>query len=497
MKKSLVFTFLILTCFVVNAQKNTIVGFYFGPQAYKYVLYDESTLLKNPLIPGGMFGFRLAQEIGERISVETGYSRFTYYGGPNMKFNNWISGSNLMITHQIPIRFKYTFPVYKHKISCSPHLGLVSSFNGDYGTESWGSLGGSYEGNLYVVKHQDFTSFRKYFLLLESGVDLNVTFKNDLILSFDLNYQSGFAKVIETDISYSINSGPEQKAALLSNGENFQFLIGMSYPVSNIWQKIPERKASKPQRSDKLDQSFNRRFYLKLSGGPIWRSFTETPGTANIHSKYGRYPFFYFKYANFNFGLSAGYRFYRNFIFETGVYTQYYSNFVSYNINNELSGGNGSRTGGSNLTEIPLRLKYKYHFPAPLKRFTVTPYFGLNILGSRATGNYDNNNGWREIISNEDTTTYYADNSYFRTNSEILTFTTGLGIEFNISPNVILTLDGELTFGNKEINKIEASYLYNNKLYEGALSFRGNSKSLMLGLKFPFDFNRSPKKAKN
>ena len=497
MKKNLVFALLFLSFSSVNAQNKTIVGFYFGPQAYKYVLYDDSTLLKNPLIPGGMFGFRLAQEIGERVSIETGYSRFTYYGGPNMKSNNWISGSNLMITHQIPIRIKYNFPVYKHKISCSPHLGLVSSFNGDFGTESGGGISSNHEGNVYTVKYQDFTSFRKNFLLLESGVDLNFTFKNDLIFSLGLNYQSGFAKVIETDISYSINNEPERKAALISNGDNFQFLMGMSYPVSNIWQDITERKASKPQRLDKLGQSFNRRFYLKLSGGPIWRSFTETPGTANVHFKDGRYPFFYFSYANFNTGLSTGFKFFRNYIFETGVYTQYYSNHIAHNLDDEVKGRGGSRTGGSNLTEIPFRLKYNYHLPAPFTRFTVTPYFGLNILGSRVTGNYDNNRGWREINSNMDTTKYYIDNSFLRTNTAILTFTTGLGIEFYIFPNVILTLDGELTFGNKEINKIEASYLYNNKLYEGAISFRGNSKSLMLGLKFPFDFNRSPQQSEN
>ena len=42
---------------------------------------------------------------------------------------------------------------------------------------------------------------------------------------------------METDVKYWINDGPEQTGTVFSNGDYYSIILGIKYPISNLWTK--------------------------------------------------------------------------------------------------------------------------------------------------------------------------------------------------------------------------------------------------------------------
>jgi len=73
------------------------------------------------------------------------------------------------------------------------------------------------------------------FLLLEAGLSTEIKITKSLMISVLANYQFGFNNVAEADINYTINSSPIETGKLSTEGSNMQFLLGMKYRLSNLW----------------------------------------------------------------------------------------------------------------------------------------------------------------------------------------------------------------------------------------------------------------------
>lgn len=486
MKSFILFLIIMLAPLINNAQHQTTIGADFGVIFPKFELYDLGGKLKNGNLPSEIYGFNISQGIYKNLSLEAGYNYFTIYGGPNFKFSYGSGGGNILDVYQFPLSLKYNFPIVKNKITGDVNFGIINCINASYNSYGQGSMTYISAGDTGKAKYFERVDFHRYFPMIEAGLGFNFRLFEDLYFSLNTSYQKGFLKVIEEEIYYQYNSQPVQLAWQISRGNNFQVLLGLKYPVSNVWQKVEERKASKPERMKKLDDAYAKRFYLSVESGPLWRSFIETNPDV-FHAKFNRYNFWGFVYADFVFGLNAGMRFYKNFTIESGINFQNYSDRIYYNIIDSVSGGKSYRFDKSALYEIPIRFKYQFQLPAPFKRLFIVPTVGINILHSRINNNYKSIARWEDNYNWSKDSMYIIEN-YTRPRTNNITLSTGLEIDYFVSPKLIFNISGNLSFGFNEFNKISANYTYLNNSYTGDIIFKGSSQRIMIGLKVPFDF---------
>lgn len=56
-------------------------------------------------------------------------------------------------------------------------------------------------------------------------------------LSFSASYFTGFKKVIQSDIVYTLNDGPETTATTYSKGDYTSFNMGIRFPIATLGAK--------------------------------------------------------------------------------------------------------------------------------------------------------------------------------------------------------------------------------------------------------------------
>lgn len=480
---SLIIIGLILTPLISLSQNKLFLGAETGIIAAKYKLYDPGGKLKNPDIPSISWGFNISREINKQLSVESGFHGFTYYGGPNFKFSFFASAGNIMDVYQIPLVLKYEHPLIKKKLTAHVLFGYVNNINRSYLSHGEGEFTLTRSGDTGHIKYEEFENFHRYFPMLEAGLGMNVRLFEDLSLTFESRYQKGFQKVIEIDAIYQYNSEPPQVAYLISKGNNFQYTIGLKYPVSNIWQLRQTRKDTREDIKINYSKSIDRRFFIGIGAGPLWRLFKES-NAEQIASNWGRHSFWEFKYADIFKGIYAGYKFNRISV-EGAYYRQNYTNRIFYK---NIGTGHGWLSGEYNVNEFGVRTKYHYQLPGIFYRMVITPSVGLSFLHSAVSDLYETNTYSNNYTPTKDTA-YYFEN-YFRTHQNIITFNSGIGIEFYLHPNLILFIDGRLDLGVREFNRISANVWIKNQLTEGDIIFKGNSQRILLGMKIPFDFKK-------
>jgi len=488
MKLSLLTILLGIISLAAKSQLPTTIGGDVGILVPKFELYDPGGSLKNASMPCGIYGFNFSQGIHKNLSIETGYYFFTIYGGPNFKFSYSSIGSNILDVYQFPLRLKYNFPVIKKKITGDLRLGFLNNINGSYYSYGGGSFTHGSGNNTGTAKYFEKTNFHHYFPMFEAGIGLNFRLFEDLHFSVNTNFQKGFLKVFEEEIYYQYNSEPIQSAYLISRGNNYQILFGLKYPVSNIWQKSEERKASKPERMKTLENAYAKRFYLGVKAGPLWRTFIETNPDV-FRAEFGRFSFWEFQYADFNIGLTTGMKFYKNLIFETGFFIQNYTNRINFRLGDSLGIGHSFRFDQTAIRELPLQLKYNYRFPSPFKRLSVCPTVGVSLFHSKIKGTY-------KVINQLVTNTYSKKDTiieseqFDRLKSNIIVVNTGIELNYFVSPKLILSLEGQVGIGFNEFDKLSANYLYRSKNYSGDIIFKGSSQRVLLGVKIPFDITQ-------
>lgn len=82
---------------------------------------------------------------------------------------------------------------------------------------------------------------RRSYGMLVTGLAMEYQFKNSLSLYLAANYMMGFNRVIEMDVYYRIDNGPEQTGTVFSNGDYYSVFLGLRYPISHLWKKDPDR----------------------------------------------------------------------------------------------------------------------------------------------------------------------------------------------------------------------------------------------------------------
>lgn len=229
-----------LTATVAFGQTKTYVGGRVAVVRDVYELVDNGNGLKNVTFMNGLWGINVRQEWNDRLYLETGLFRKYYSEGVVFKIEDGHGSSNAIEAWLIPLRLGTKINLSKEKIFLVPVIGYSYCINSDYDKRSLGGgIGGVRTGSdsaryTTVAARYDFT---KTFPLLQTGMGLEFRLLKTALLPLSANYYTGFKKVVQRDIRYTVNNSPEQAATAFSKGEFFSVDIGVQYPVSNFWTK--------------------------------------------------------------------------------------------------------------------------------------------------------------------------------------------------------------------------------------------------------------------
>ncbi|WOK04900.1 hypothetical protein RT717_17600 [Imperialibacter roseus] len=242
------FHFIILTAFVgiylqAEAQHKTYLGFELGPKYEKISVDDLGGMVgEKPIYYSPAGGFIVGQEISQGLLLETGLNAYKYGVGFRLKSPNvgLISGQSYAAI-QIPVRLKSNFGFFRERLKLSPFIGYSFVHNMRYEIDRGSTNIGGHSSSFHAGDESRLTmvatpGLRKNYSLIEAGVSVSWQFKNSFVLYINGSSTKGFKKMTEIDGTYQIGNGPEQSAKISSNGDFYNMLFGVKFPISPAWQ---------------------------------------------------------------------------------------------------------------------------------------------------------------------------------------------------------------------------------------------------------------------
>lgn len=237
---------LILLPFVSIGQNKIYLGFEIGPKFEIYQYVDNGNgLYTEPFVFSPIYGVTIGRELNQTLIFETGFYVNNY--GKNYRIKGvWGFGaSNAFLAYQIPLRLKARLNLFRDRLSIVPTIGYTLAINEDYGSSgsgysSTGSSGLQYNDSTRIEDISTY-NFEKTYGVIEMGVGLDYKLKNSWTLYLATNYLAGFSRIVEIDVKYWINDEPEQTGTVFSNGNYYNIVFGIKYPISNLWTKKPDK----------------------------------------------------------------------------------------------------------------------------------------------------------------------------------------------------------------------------------------------------------------
>ncbi|MEI6577586.1 MAG: outer membrane beta-barrel protein [Bacteroidota bacterium] len=245
MKTKLILLCIAISCISLNVfgQKKT----YFGVEgALNWDVWDAtsegSAFQTTPAISGN-WGFTVGQELNNYLRIETGIIRKYYQESYTFNANpiEVTSLSTSLNSWNIPLRLKMNTNIYKQKIYLTTTIGYQYCINSDYGFydptpgEEGHFGGGSFDSISW--NEVENTNLRHTFSLIEAGIGLEFIVLKKAHVDLSFSYLAGLNKIAESTINYQVNNEPYKNAKMINNGNFYSFGIGISYPISDLWQK--------------------------------------------------------------------------------------------------------------------------------------------------------------------------------------------------------------------------------------------------------------------
>lgn len=239
MKRLLLITVLI-SFFYLGAlgQRKTWLGIEASITSDQYNTTDPGNEMRKIPILGALGGVVVRQEISARFFLETAILFKNYDEGIGFKKEPGYSTSTGFNAWVLPLRAGMKFLICRRKpIYLVPVAGYAFGLNADYNYGAGGGSGTTIT-NTDIVQYDYTSSYKSQtFHLLQAGAAIQFRFFRKASIQVSGNYYAGLTRIMEQDVSYSINNGAPQNALIRGNGSFWNIGVGMQYPISSLWTK--------------------------------------------------------------------------------------------------------------------------------------------------------------------------------------------------------------------------------------------------------------------
>tara|TARA_B100000674_G_scaffold269412_1_gene222466 strand:+ start:837 stop:1571 length:735 start_codon:yes stop_codon:yes gene_type:complete len=229
---------LLFSPILVKSQNFTYLALEFGPKFENYQHFDNGNELHTkPFFHSPIGGLIVGHEVQNKLAFETGFLINNYGESYRFKGDFGDFTSTSILACQLPVRLKNRINLWKNKLDLSTTVGYSLVINNYYDVTSSGLYESfsSSSGSIYHVYSEYVSkSQKRFFGLIETGVELDYKLNNSSTLYLSTTYLAGLSKVVELDVLYSINEGKEETANVFSNGDYFSILFGIRYPLANL-----------------------------------------------------------------------------------------------------------------------------------------------------------------------------------------------------------------------------------------------------------------------
>lgn len=467
------------------AQLHTYLSIDGGPAWDINRASDPGSMLKQATLTGTVAGISLSQELIPQISIETGVSFHTYYGGITMEDNRPDNAQwKLFNVLLIPARIKYEFRFSDFPVSISPHLGYqygrIISSSALYTSAS---IISDPEDNTIQYSLSENAALSNNMHLIEFGLSASYIFENNWMLSLTMGHLSGLNDLSSSDITVSTSGGTSYTASYTLNGTRFQSNARLSIPISNLWENKDLRIRKKIERSGWSGRSTIRpKNYIYAGGdvGALWRIFqTSNPaiGSRPITGKG------IFRYSNLHTGIYAGYLFKNSIGLDLGAYYQRSSLFFSLMYDHEVDFVTKSKA--PLYLDFPVRVRYFYDvFKGEVH---IVPSLGVSVLTHFSAGNYGTGSGSFSYSTLTETGNGTVNYTGTRSSRIGLMLKAGIGAEYRIPIKFPLYATSSLEYnhGLKEIDEIQINTSLSETPELSTIKYIGSGWQFTLGFRIP------------
>lgn len=235
MKKSkLILVVLILSFSNLFGQEGLYLRFECGPTGDIYQYTDNGNELGTRPVYNGVWGLSAGKEFTSLFAIETGF--YWNYYAESFYFKNIKSAteaSSVYDAWQIPLRLKGGIHIYRDMLVFGTTVGLNYCVNPNYDFQNSGMEKSIREKDTIYYSFTPKGFDIKSFLLLETGLFLDMKLVKGFHLCLTGSYFSGFKKLFENNITYRLNTGPSYNAGTTTNGDYFNVLFGLKYVFQN------------------------------------------------------------------------------------------------------------------------------------------------------------------------------------------------------------------------------------------------------------------------
>jgi len=227
---------LILLIFVsvsLYSQRNTYYGAELGLTNPRLLHSNSNNISYRNDFGHPIFGFSLRQELGKKISLETGYFYHIYM--EEFLVYQIYSAPGVFTTHQIPVLMHISKDVYKDRIQLFASIGPLFCLQ----TQLVGAVSEGFDGS--GKKISVLTNNGEQFYTLIGG-ELGIHYKvvDELLLSLTGGFHYGLKKIREYDIEYWDEDVLLSSMKSYSKGEFWKITFGLSYPLGRIRKLVRE-----------------------------------------------------------------------------------------------------------------------------------------------------------------------------------------------------------------------------------------------------------------
>jgi hypothetical protein len=188
-----------------------------------------------------MGGVNIRQELPKYFFVELAVLWTEYNEGVGFHNAFGYGVTNTIDATIIPLRVGKKFNLAKQKLFFTPIAGYARCINADYGYDTPGPDNGGQDqltnGQIVNYTETEHTSFSKTYPLIQAGISVEVIILKSAMFFLSMNYYGGIKKVIQEDITYSVDNSAPQTATAVSKGQMVTLGGGLKYAISDLWKR--------------------------------------------------------------------------------------------------------------------------------------------------------------------------------------------------------------------------------------------------------------------
>lgn len=189
----------------------------------------------SPLVLGGKVDIRISDSPNYLELSGYWYNQFLKFKPLGIKD---MRTSNFSYLSVFGIGYKRKKTVLPGRIFLYAHAGLEMAWNDARG--KYGSFVTIQNSDTLIWQIESDLKEDAFVPMVYGGIGTEIHMRNGMFFSINGTYHQGLKKMTEGVLRTALNNNPPEETNWFSRGSHFMIQLGLSYPISRIWEEKKE-----------------------------------------------------------------------------------------------------------------------------------------------------------------------------------------------------------------------------------------------------------------